>query len=105
MLEQTLHCTVHQLGEGRNWVEILPVIEFAMNNTPNRTVGYSAFYLNYVFYPLHPLQLLHSTNDSYVENVVNFMSRLQGDFDRAQQQLRKARDQMIQQEKMHRREI
>ena len=105
LLEQTLRCTVHQLGEGKNWVEILPVVEFAVNNAPNRTTGYSAFYLNYGFYPLHPLQLLHSTNDSYVENVVSFVSRLQGDFDRAQHQLRKARDQMIQQEKMHRREI
>ena len=105
LLEQTLRCTVHQLGEGKNWVEILPVVEFAVNNAPNRTTGYSAFYLNYGFYPLHPLQLLHSTNDSYVENVVSFVSRLQGDFDRAQHHLQKARDQMIQQEKMHRRDI
>ena len=105
LLDQTLCCTIHQLGEGKNWVEILPVVEFAVNNAPNRTTGYSAFYLNYGFYPLHPLQLLHSTNDSYVENVVSFVSRLQGDFDRAQHQLRKARDQMMQQEKMHRREI
>ena len=36
---------------------------------------------------------------------MSFVSRLQVDFDRAQQQLRRARDQMIQQEKMHRREI
>ena len=55
LLEQTLRCTIHQLGETRNWVEVLPTIEFAVNNTPNRTTGYSAFYLNYGYHPLHPL--------------------------------------------------
>ena len=65
LLEQTLCCTIHQLGEGRNWVDMLPSIEFSVNNTPNRTTGYSAFYLNYGFHPLHPLQLLHSSDDSY----------------------------------------
>ena len=103
LLEQTLRCTVHQLGEGRNWVEMLPSIEFAINNTPNRTTGYSAFFLNYGYHPLHPLQLLHSRDDSYNESVVSFVSRLQADFDRAQQQLHRAREQMIQQEDPHRR--
>ena len=87
LLEQTLRCTVHQMGEGRNWIDMLPVIEFSINNTPNRTTGYSAFYLNYGFHPLHPLQLVNAPTDSYVENVVSFVSRLQGDFDRAQRQL------------------
>ena len=105
LLEQTLRCTVHQMGEGRNWVEMLPLIEFAINNTPNRTTGYSAFFLNYGFHPLHPLQLLHSVTDSYNESVVSFLTRLQGDFDRAQQQLRKARDQMQQQADQHRRQV
>ena len=103
LLEQTLRCTVHQLGEGRNWVDMLPSIEFSINNTPNRTTGYSAFYLNYGFHPLHPLQLLHSTTDSFVESVVSFVSRLQETFDRAQQQLSRAKEQMIQQEEQHRR--
>ena len=85
LLEQTLRCTVHQLGEGRNWLDILPIIEFSINNTPNRTTGYSAFYLNYGFHPLHPLQLLHSVTDSFNEGVTSFVSRLQNTFDRAQQ--------------------
>ena len=33
LLEQTLRCTMHQLAETRRWVDILPVIEFAVNNT------------------------------------------------------------------------
>ena len=91
------------MGEGRNWADMLPVIEFAVNNTPNRTTGYNAFYLNYGFHPLHLLQLFHSRTDSYIENVVRFVSRLQDDFNWAQQQLTKARDQMIRQEDQHRR--
>ena len=105
LLEQTLRCTVHQMGEGRNWVEMLPVIEFSVNNAPNRTTGYSAFFLNYGYHPLHPLQLLHAPEDSYNESVVRFVSRLQADFDRAQRQLTRARDQMIQQEDPNRREV
>ena len=54
LLEQTLRCVVHQYGERRRWTEMLPIIEFAVNNTPNRTTGYSAFYLNYGFHPLSP---------------------------------------------------
>ena len=82
---------------------MLPTIEFVVNNTPNRTTGYSAIFLNYGFHPLHPLQLLHSQDDSNNENVVSFVSRLQADFDRAQQQLTREQDQMIQQEDPHRR--
>ena len=76
LLEQTLRCTVHQMGEGHNWVQMLPVIEFSVNNAPNRTTGYSAFFLNYGYHPLHPLQLLHAPEDSYNESVVRFVSRL-----------------------------
>ena len=60
LLEQTLRCTIHQLGEARNWVDILPSVEFAVNNAPSRATGYSAFYLNYGYHPLHPMQLFHS---------------------------------------------
>ena len=73
------------------------MIEFAVNNTPNRTTGYSAFYLNYGYHPLHPLQLLHSPEETRNEAVVQFTSRLQSEFQAAVQQLNKARDQMMQQ--------
>ena len=95
LLEQTLRCTVHQLGETRNWLEVLPIIEFAVNNTPNRTTGYSSFYLNYGYHPLHPLQLLHSPEETRNEAVVQFTLRLQSDFQAAVQQLNKAREQMM----------
>ena len=54
LLEQTLRCTVHQLGETRNWVDLLPVVEFAVNNSPNRTTSYSAFLLELRLPPASP---------------------------------------------------
>ena len=90
LLEQTLRCTVHQMAETRKWVDLLLVLEFAMNNTPNRTTGYTAFYLKYGFHPLHPLQLFTSPGETKNEFVVSFTSRLQGDFRAAMEQLHRA---------------
>ena len=64
----------------RPWADLLLVIEFAVNSTPNQTTGYTRFYLNDGFHPLHPLQLLDSPDQTNVERVVSFTSRLQGDF-------------------------
>ena len=105
LLEQTLRCTVHQLGETRRWVDVLPIIEFAVNNTPNRTTGYSSFYLNYGYHPLHPLQLLHSPQDTNIEAVTQFTSRMQQDFSVALQQLNRARTQMMHQTDPQRRAV
>ena len=105
LLEQTLRCTVHQLGETRRWIDVLPVIEFAVNNTPNRTTGYSAFYLNYGFHPLHPLQLLGDPEETNIEAVTHFTSRMQQDFNVARQQLNKARNQMMHQTDQQRRAV
>ena len=97
LLEQVLRCIVHQLGDARNWLDVLPIMEFAVNNTPNRTTGYSAFYLNYGYQPLHPLQLLHALEDTNIEAVTQFTSRMQKDFHVALQQLNRARNEMMHQ--------
>ena len=78
-------------------------MEFAVNNTPNRTTWYSAFYLNYGYHPLHPLQLLHAPEDTNIEAVIQFTSRMQKDFDVAFQQLNRARNQMMHQTDSQRR--
>ena len=80
LLEQILRCTVHQMAETGKWVGLLPMIEFAVNNTLNRTTGYMAFHLNYGYHPLHPLQLFDSLGKPTNEFVMSFTSRLQGDF-------------------------
>ena len=70
LLEKHLRCTIHQLGESCNWMDALPSLEFGVNNTPNKTTGYSAFYLNYGYQPLHSLQLLYSPEGTRNEKVV-----------------------------------
>ena len=55
LLEQTLRCTLHQMGEGHNWVDMLSIIELLVKNAPNHTTGCTAFFLNYCYHPLHPL--------------------------------------------------
>ena len=37
---------------------MLAHIKYAINQTPNRTTGYWAFYLNYGYHPLNPIQML-----------------------------------------------
>ena len=105
LLKQTIRCTIHQVDEAHRWLELLPVIEFAVNSTPNRTTGYTVFYLNYGFHPLYPLQLLDSPNQINVESVVRFTSRLQGDFMAAKEQLQRAQQQMKQVADQHRRAV
>ena len=82
---------------------MLPILEFAVNNTPNRTTGYTAFYLNYGYHPLNPIQMLSSTSDTTNEAVSRFASRMQVDFTVALENLTKATQQMRAQEESHRR--
>ena len=91
--------------ETRKWVDLLPVIEFAVNNTPNCMAGYTAFYLNYGFHPLHPLQLFNSPGETKNEFVVSFTSKLQGDFRPAMEQLHRAQGQMKKNADQHRRVV
>ena len=76
-----------------------------MNNTPNRTTGYMAFYLNYGYHPLHPLQLFTSPGEKKNEFVVNFTSKLQGDFRAAMEQLHNVQEQMKKNADQHRKTV
>ena len=81
------------------------MIEFVVNNTPNRTTGYSSFYLNYGYHPLHPLQLLHAPEETNIEAVIQFTSIMQQEFNVALQHLQRAREQMMHQTDRQRRAI
>ena len=70
------------------------MVEFAANNTPNRTTGYTAFYLNYGFHPLSPAQMLSNIETINNEAVQQFTDRLQRDFQTALQQLNQPREAM-----------
>ena len=90
ILEQTLRCTITQVHHHREWDEILPLIEFAVNSAPSRTTGYSPFYLTYGYHPTTPTDLLTGKEQSTNEAVNNFTRRLHEDFKRAQIKMREA---------------
>ena len=73
---------------------MLAHIKYAVNQTPNKTTGYSAFYLNYGYHPLNPVQMLGGVHDTANEAVQQFVGRMQADFDVALQQLHRATEQM-----------
>ena len=41
-----------------DWDELLPMVEFAINSSPNRSTGFTPFYLNYGREPMVPADLL-----------------------------------------------
>ena len=77
-----------------SWVELLPTIEFAINTAPNRTTGYSAFFLNYGYHPDTPISLLHQAPESANEEVQDFTQRMQRFFSQAQKNLQMAAQQL-----------
>ena len=90
------------MAETRKWVDLLLVIEFAVNNTPNRTTGYMVFYLNYGLHPLHPLRLFNSPGETKNQFFASFTSRLWGDFRAAMEQLYRAQEQKKKDADQHR---
>ena len=93
------------MAETRKWVDLLPVLEFAVNNTPNHMTGYTAFYLNYGYHPLHLLQLFDSPGETKNEFFMSFTSRLQGDFQAAMEQLHRDQEQMKKNADQHRKAV
>ena len=102
MLEQVLRVTIHTLQDESDWERILPTVQYVVNNTPNRHTGYTPFFLNYGYHPTTPTQML-SDNDTKLENVNSFVSRMKREFSLARKNLQNARDSMMKQEKGRRR--
>ena len=93
VVSQTLRCLIHSLENERDWQRILPTVENSINSLPNRSTGYSPFYLNYGFYPVAPVQLLDGHAVSKVESVTNFVDRIQQVWQKAKQNIQKAQTQ------------
>ena len=65
-----------------NWSELLPSLEFAYNSSPQKSTGFSPFYLNYGYEPHTPASLALGTrsddSQSRVEAVNAFASHMNG---------------------------
>jgi len=63
---------------GKDWDQYLPVLEFAFNNTPNSSSGFSPFEINNGFSPLLPSDLISGTVISVgLEDVNNILQKME----------------------------
>jgi hypothetical protein len=92
VIEQVLRCTVHQMGEPRDWDNMLATIEFCLNSQVNRSTGYTPFYLCYGHHPVSPMMFLSDTDRVCVENVSRFTRRLDTIYHRARSHLQAANE-------------
>ena len=93
VIGQMLRCTIHELGEPRNWKNLLPTIELAINSSPNRSTGYTPFFLNYGFQPTVPAELLGGNEIVKQESVGQFVDRLIKVWEVARRRLKQAVEQ------------
>lgn len=76
VVSQMIRCMVHELNEIQNWKELLPMVELPINSLPNRSTGFSPFYLNYGFYPVLLVELLRGHEVANLESVNFFIERM-----------------------------
>ena len=73
---------------------IIPTIQFAANAVPNRSTGYSPFFLNFGRHPVTPVQLLDDHVKTRTESVATFLQRLRDTFSIAQKNMTSAAQRM-----------
>ena len=72
------------------WREFLPTVEMVINSLPNRSTGYSPFFLVYGYHPVLPVELIKGDESTNVESVGKFVERTQAVWSHAQEQMKKA---------------
>ena len=65
-------------------------MELVINSLPNKSTGFSPFYLNYGHEPILPIQLLRGNEGIQTESVGFFMQRVTSDSELAQENLQRA---------------
>lgn len=96
VLEDTLRCFTN--AQQTNWDTLLPMVEFAINNSKHASSGFSPFYLNYGLEPKTPLsvqlpQLQEAPTEDYgAPAVTRFVADLQEALRKAKSLLQAAQD-------------
>lgn len=85
---QMLRCTIHELNEDRQWNDLLPMIEFAINSLPNTSSGCSEFSLNFGFHPVVPIELVKGNNVSPEESVNSFSTEIESNMGCSKEEIR-----------------
>ena len=76
VIGQISSCTLASMNGGKNWVEILSIVELAINSMPNKITGYSPFYLNYGYHPTVPSDLIDCSEATQNEFLSDFVKRM-----------------------------
>ena len=92
VIGQMIRCTLSQMNDVKNWVDILPTVELAINSLPNRSTGYSPFFLNYGYHPTVPSDLLCGGEVTNNETVGKFRERMIVVWELAYKNIKKAID-------------
>ena len=86
IVSQTLRCLLSEMNNLGNWRKMLATIELVINSLPNRSTGYSPFYLMYGYHPVLPIELLKGDELIHNEIVSTFLVRMQDIWSKAQAQ-------------------
>ena len=76
VIEQCMRCTIHESGNINEWGKILSTVELVINSLPNKSTGFSPFYLNYGNEPILPIQLIKGGEEIRTESIGSFVRRL-----------------------------
>ena len=90
VVSQTLRCLMSDVADLNRWIDYLPTVEMVVNSLPNRSTGYSPFFLMYGYHPVLPIELLKGDESTNVETLSKFLSRMQEVWRSARAQMEKA---------------
>ena len=90
MISQTLHCLMSDVPDLNRCKKFSPTVEMVVNSLPNRSTGYSPFYLMYGYHPVLPVELLKGDESMNVETLSKFLERTQDVWRQARVQMEKA---------------
>ena len=79
------------------WLELLPLLEFAANNSVNASTGSTPFYLNFGIHPISPLSMLHQHQFSTNETTTTILDSMKIALEEAQQNLQQAQARAVRQ--------
>ena len=86
-----------------DWSHLLPYLEFAYNNAPQKSTGYSPFYLNYGFSPRTPIAMtLDPIPESKNEAVSSYVDHMQSLWNSAQDAIHEAQTSQAYYANLHR---
>ena len=75
VVSQTLRCLMTDVANLGRWMEYLPTVEMVINSLPNRSTGYSPFYLMYGYHPVLLVELLKGDESTNVGTLSRFLER------------------------------